>query len=121
MDLAHLGHLELLTPKPEESLKFFVNVFGMTESGREGDSVYLRAYDDYERHTLETNRFEAAGIGHAAFRARSAQALERRVAALKGTEFAVGWNDGDLCHGPAYVCLDPDGHKIRTVLRNPVV
>src|ERR1700722_13249936 len=112
MDLAHLGHLELLTPKPEESLRFFVNVFGMTESGREGDSVYLRAYDDYERHTLKLTAAKLPGMGHAAFRARSPEALERRVAALKGTEFAEGWNDGDLCHGPAFVCRDPDGHKI---------
>ena len=37
MDLAHLGHLELLTPKPEESLRFFVNVMGMTESGGKGN------------------------------------------------------------------------------------
>ena len=43
MDVAHLGHLELLTPKPEESLRFFVDVMGMTESGRQGDSVYLAA------------------------------------------------------------------------------
>ena len=41
-DLAHLGHVELLTPKPEESLGFFVNVMGMTETARKGDSVYLR-------------------------------------------------------------------------------
>ena len=40
MDIAHLGHLELLTPTPEESLRFFIQVMGMTESGREGDSVY---------------------------------------------------------------------------------
>jgi catechol 2,3-dioxygenase-like lactoylglutathione lyase family enzyme len=33
VDLAHLGHLEILTPKPEESLRFFVDVMGMTESG----------------------------------------------------------------------------------------
>ena len=33
-DLAHLGHMELLTPKPDESLKFFVDVMGMTVSGR---------------------------------------------------------------------------------------
>ncbi len=112
MDLAHLGHLELLTPKPEESLRFFVDVFGMTESGREGDSVYLRAYDDYERHTLKLTASKLPGMEHVAFRARSPQALERRVAALKGTEFAIGWNDGDLCHGPAFVCRDPDGHKI---------
>ena len=31
-DLAHLAHLELLTPKPDESLDFFVNVMGMTET-----------------------------------------------------------------------------------------
>jgi catechol 2,3-dioxygenase-like lactoylglutathione lyase family enzyme len=41
-DLAHLGHMELLTPKPDESLTFFVDVMGMTVSGRKGDSVYLR-------------------------------------------------------------------------------
>jgi catechol 2,3-dioxygenase-like lactoylglutathione lyase family enzyme len=33
-DLAHLGHVELLTPKPDASLKFFVDVMGMTVSGR---------------------------------------------------------------------------------------
>jgi hypothetical protein len=50
-DLAHLGHLEPLTPKPEKSLDFFVNVMGMTETARKGDSVYLRGWDDYEHHT----------------------------------------------------------------------
>ena len=53
MDVAHLGHVELLTPKPEESLRFFVDVMGMTESGRKGDSVYLRGWDDYERYSLQ--------------------------------------------------------------------
>ena len=42
-DVAHLGHVELLTDKPQESLDFFVQRSGLTESGREGDSVYLRA------------------------------------------------------------------------------
>ena len=34
VDLAHLGHVELLTPKPDESLRFFVEVLGMTETAR---------------------------------------------------------------------------------------
>src|SRR5580693_5447338 len=92
MDLAHLGHLEMLTPKPEESLAFFINVLGMTESGREGDSVYLRGWDDYERHTLKLTASKLPGMGHVAFRARSPQALERRVAALKGSGFDIGCN-----------------------------
>ena len=49
---------------------------------------------------------------HTAFRTRSPEALERRVAALKDTPYHVGWNDGDLGHGPAYQCRDPDGHLI---------
>ena len=40
-DLAHLGHVELLTPKPEASLRFFLDVIGMTENGRRGQSAYL--------------------------------------------------------------------------------
>jgi catechol 2,3-dioxygenase-like lactoylglutathione lyase family enzyme len=79
MDVAHLGHLELLTPKPEESLRFFVDVMGMTESGQKGASVYLRAWDDYERYSLQLTASSAPGLGHAAFRTRSPQALDRRV------------------------------------------
>jgi catechol 2,3-dioxygenase len=30
-DIAHLGHVELLTPKPDESLWFFRDVLGMDE------------------------------------------------------------------------------------------
>jgi catechol 2,3-dioxygenase len=111
-DLAHLGHMEMFTPKPDESLKFFVNVMGMTETARQGDSVYLRGWDDYEHHTLKLTASKTSGMGHMAFRARSAQALERRVAALKGSGYDIGWTDGDLGHGPAFVCNDPDGHRV---------
>src|ERR1700722_6428603 len=112
MDIAHLGHLELLTPKPEESLRFFIDVMGMTESGREGDSVFLRGWDDYERYSLKLTASKTSGMGHMAFRTRSPQALERRAAALKGSEFDMGWTEGDLGHGAALLCQDPDGHKI---------
>jgi catechol 2,3-dioxygenase len=111
-DLAHLGHVEIFTPKPDESLRFFRDVLGLTESGRQGDSVYLRGWDDYERHTLKLTASGTSGLGHMAFRAMSPQALERRVAALKGSGYGIGWTDGDLGHGPAYLFQDPDGHHV---------
>ncbi len=52
-DIAHLAHVELLTPKLEESTRFFVEVMGMVESDRKDDSVYLRGWDDYEHHSLQ--------------------------------------------------------------------
>ena len=112
MDIAHLGHVEILTPKPEESLSFFVDVLGMTESGRSGDSVFLRAYDDYERASLKLTASKTSGLGHAAFRARSPQALARRVAALEASGRGIGWLENELGHGPAYRFHDPDGHVL---------
>ena len=35
-DVAHLGHAERLTPKPDESLAFFKSVVGLRESGTLG-------------------------------------------------------------------------------------
>ena len=99
MDVAHLGHIEMLTPKLEESRRFFVDVLGMTESGRQGDSVYLRGWDDYERHTLKLTASKTSGMAHMAFRARSPQALERRVAAIERSGYGIGWTDLDLGHG----------------------
>jgi catechol 2,3-dioxygenase len=107
-----LGHLEVLTPKFDESLDFFTRIFGLTESGRKGHSVYLRAYDDYERYSLKLTAAKAAGLGHVAYRTRSPQALERRAAALAGSGFDVGWSHGDLGHGKTFVCRDPDGHVV---------
>jgi catechol 2,3-dioxygenase len=109
-DLAHLAHIELLTPKPTESLHFFVNVLGMTESGRRGESVYLRGWDDYEHHTLKLTASPVAGMGHMAFRATSPEALERRVAVIEASGLGKGWIDGDLGHGRAYQFMTTDDH-----------
>ena len=61
-DIAHLAHVELLTPKLDESTRFFTDILGMYISDTQGDSVYLRAYDDYEHHTLKLTAHQHAGV-----------------------------------------------------------
>ncbi|MGI9436814.1 MAG: VOC family protein [Geminicoccaceae bacterium] len=111
-DVAHLGHVELHTDKFEESLDFFTQVYGLTESGRDrdGGSVYLRAFDDYEFHTLKLTRHHTTGVGHIGYRTANKAALERRIAAIEAAGYGRGWVDGDLGHGPAYRFEDPFGH-----------
>ncbi len=111
-DLAHIGHAELLTPKPEESLRFFVEVLGMEQEASEGQSVFLRGYGDYQRYSLKLTESEQPGLGHMAYRAWSPESLQRRVEAIEASGFGVGWIDGDLGHGPAYTFTDPDGHAM---------
>ena len=111
-DLAHLSHVELFTPKPDESLAYFRELLGMEVAGERGDSVYLRGFGDYERSSLKLTAAGQAGIGHLAYRTLSPEALERRVAALEAAGVEGAWIDGDLGHGPSYSFLDPDGHRL---------
>src|SRR5437773_7004663 len=109
-DVARIGHAELLTPKPEESLRFFVDVLGMEEEARQGQSVYLRGWGDYLRYSLKLTESPQGGLGHMALRTWGPEALERRAAAIGQTGLGRGWIDGDVGHGPAYQFEDPDGH-----------
>jgi catechol 2,3-dioxygenase len=111
-DLVHINHAELLTPRPEESLRFFVDVLGMEIEASEGQSVFLRGWGDYQRYSLKLTESDTSGLAHMALRARSPEALERRVAAIEASGLGEGWIDGDLGHGPAYRFRDPDGHLL---------
>jgi catechol 2,3-dioxygenase len=94
-EIAHVGSVELLTPEPDESLRFFTRVMGLTEVGSEGDSVYLRTWDDYEHHTVKLTAHGTSGIRRTALRTWSQEALERRVKAIEDAGLGVGWRDGD--------------------------
>ena len=110
-DIAHLGHVEVLTDKFDDSLDFFVRVYGLKLTEQAGDSAYLRAWDDYEHHSMKLTRADRTGVGHIAYRVSSPEALERRVAAIDVSGCTVhGWHEGDRGHGRAYRFEDPFGH-----------
>ena len=111
-DVAHLGHLELLTPKFEESRKFFIDVLGMTQSGEKGDSVYLRAYDDYERYTLKLTASKTNGMAMSPIAAARRRRWSGAPPRSKAPASTSAGRDGDLGHGKTFVCKDPDGHVI---------
>ncbi|WP_292291275.1 VOC family protein [Marivita sp.] len=110
-DVAHLGHVEVLTDRFDDSLDFFTRVYGLKLSALEGDSAYLRAWDDYEFHTLKLTKSDSTGVAHIGYRVSSEAALERRVAVIEASGYKVqGWTEGDLGHGRAFRFEDPFGH-----------
>ncbi len=109
-DVAHIGHVELLVTKPEESLRFFETILGMEVSHRDGRSVYLKGWRDYECASLKLTESTRPGVGHIGYRAMSAASLERRARILRASGRGQGWSDGDYGHGPAFRFTDPDGH-----------
>jgi catechol 2,3-dioxygenase len=113
-DIAHLGPAELLTPKPQESLEFFTEMMGMEVQHREGQSVYLRGWDDYQIWSLKLTEGAQPGLGYCGFRTWSPEALERRVALIEATGLGHGWEEtGDFGIGRSFRFQDPDGHNFK--------
>jgi catechol 2,3-dioxygenase len=110
-DIAHLGPVELLTPKAAESLAFFHDVLGMEIEHRDGQSVYLRGWGDYQGWSLKLTESATSGLAWCGLRAWGEEALERRVAAVEATGLGEGWGEGDRGLGRCYRFRDPDGHR----------
>ena len=111
-DIAHLGHVELLTPRPDESLWYFRDILGMQPVHETAGSVYLRGYGDYATSTLKLTGAKTAGVGTIAWRTTSPEALARRAAAIEAAGLGIGWTNGDFGHGRTYRFNDPDGHAM---------
>ena len=110
-EIAHLGPVELLSPKAEESLRFFVDVLGMEVEAQEGRSVYLRGWGDYQRYSLKLTESDTSGMALLGLRAWSPEALERRVAAVRAAGLGGAWLDSaDRGRGRGYRFSGPDGH-----------
>jgi catechol 2,3-dioxygenase len=111
-DIAHLAHVELLTPKLDASTRFFTEIMGMSVTTTHGDSVYLRAYDDYEHHTLQLTAHRHAGIGHYAWRLREADLLEKKAKLIEKTGLGIDFTEGGIGQGKTYQFRMPTGHKV---------
>jgi len=109
-DVAHVSAVEIFTPVLEESVAFFVQVLALEEVYRRGDSVYLHTWDDYESFTVKLTGRSDAGIGRTWLRARSPEALARRVTAIEAAGLGHGWNSDEPGYGDVYEFADPDGH-----------
>src|SRR5215471_1214348 len=108
--LSQLAHVEILSPRPAETVAFLEQQLGLEISERAGQSVYLRGWGEFFHHSLKVTESAQAGLGHVGWRADSAEDLSDLAQALAGTGQGVGWMDGDQGHGPAYCFHSPDGH-----------
>ena len=62
-----MGRAELKVLDLEKSVDYYTNVIGLEETGRMGDSVYLKAWDEYDHHSVILTKSDTAGIVHFGF------------------------------------------------------
>ncbi len=114
-DIAQLVSVALYSPRPDESLAFFHDLLGMELSHREGQAVYLRAYEDFYQYTLKISEAAQAGLEEVSWRASSPEALERCVKRIEAAGLGVAWTEHDYAHGRAYRFCTPDGHRMKVL------
>lgn len=112
-EVAHLARVELQTPNPDGTLWFFKELLGMYETGRAGQSVYLRGYEDPYQWSLKVTEGPVPCMVHAALRTSSPEALTRRASAIKDSNLNGSWTDDEFGYGPSYQFSTPDGHQIQ--------
>lgn len=111
-DIHQLTHAELFTPVLEDSVEFFTKLMGMSVVHKEGDSVWLRAYEDVQLFSLILTQNDEAGLEHVAFRTSSEQALYRRVEAIEAWGVQGEWREDNFGYGKSYRFDDLDGHTL---------
>ncbi|MBD0253771.1 MAG: VOC family protein [Rubrobacter sp.] len=85
MTVAHLGHAELRVTDMERSRWFFTEVLGLYVSEETEEKVYLRAWQDWDHHTLILTRSDHPGVEHVGWRVEKPQDLgvhEKRLGEL---------------------------------------
>ncbi len=107
--IAHLAHVEVLTPDPDASLAFYADVLGLEESGRDGQSVYLRGWGEWDHHSLKLTEAAAPGLAHTGWRCTSAAALQEAVGRVEAAGAGGEWLEPSTGHGPAYRFTGPGG------------
>ena len=112
--LSQLAHVELVSPKPQETVDWMVNVLGLEETAREGQSVYLRGWAEWLHSSLIVTEGPETKVEHIAWRTYGPEDPEL-VAQRVDPDLAIGWVDESVGHGRAFRYHAPHGRHVHEV------
>lgn len=113
--LSQLAHVELISPKPNETVRWMIDVLGLEETAREGPSVYLRGWAEWLHSSLIVTEGPEPALGHIAWRTYGPEDAEIVARRLEGQENAIGWVESSVGHGRAYRYHAPVGRHVHEV------
>jgi len=112
-EIAKLGHVALVTEDLEKSLWFFKEVIGLEETREVNGTHYLRAWGDFEHHSLSITAGETSYIDHIGWKAKRREDVATFATLLQDAGTDVRWiEDGEeVAQGAAIRFELPSGHR----------
>jgi len=114
MSIMRLGRVQLRVMDLEKAVDYYTNIIGLEETGREDGKVYLKAWDEYDHHSVILQEADSPGIDHFAFKVSSLDELakyEKRIEQFGLTINRVS-KGARLKEGEAIRCVLPTGHHM---------
>lgn len=99
MKIAHAGHAELLVSNLAASKKFFTETMGLSITEEDATSVYLRAWQDWEHHTLILRKSDTSALVHLGWRVETPESLEEYAQRFEEVGVAFRWIEAGTEHG----------------------
>ena len=90
-EISKLGHFGLVSTDLEKSLWFFKEVIGLEETEEVNGVHYLRAWGDFEHHTLSIRAGEDAYLDHIAWRTKRREDVDLFANQLENSGIAIEW------------------------------
>lgn len=113
-EIAKLGHFGLVSTDLEKSLWFFKEVLGLEETEERDGVHYLRAWGDFEHHTLTIRQGDEAKLDHIAWRTKKPEDVEGFAKILEESGTPITWNEEGIeaGQGKAFRFQMPSGHTL---------
>ena len=109
MAVSHIGHVELRVPDVAKSVEFLTDYVGLRVTAQDGDTAYLRAWQDFDHHTLQLTEAPQSELGHIAWRVLDRAGVLTIEDELNARGIETTWVEGSVGHGDALRFHTPGG------------
>lgn len=92
--IAHIGHVEISVSNMEKSLWFYTEVMGLVLTEQDGDYAYLRAWQDFDHHTLVLKAANDSKLLRMGWRVSSLESLQLFEKQLGKMNIPFEWVEG---------------------------
>jgi catechol 2,3-dioxygenase len=114
MSIIRLGRAEVRVLDLEQSVDYYTNVIGLDVVGESEGRVYLKAWDEFDHHSLILQESDYAGIDHLAFKVETDEDLANFEKKIE--QFGLSLNRVSkgtrIAEGEAIRFELPTGHKM---------
>ncbi|WP_134704194.1 catechol 2,3-dioxygenase [Ammoniphilus sp. YIM 78166] len=114
MGVMRIGRAELRVMDMEKAVDYYTRVIGLEETGRRDGRVYLKAWDEYDHHSLILQEADSPGMDHCAFKVETLEDLARYEKKIEhfGLTLKRVSNRSRLGEGEAIRFELPTGHQV---------